>query len=182
MRTGYCPCDCLLVLPGIRAGLACWSWRLVRAMAAPAITSSRSVTAVRRPARCRLREPARGPAHHQLQRYLGTPVSVGGASQGLRRAPQKPLNSPTRYLVPTGISLLAEGRAGHQRLPGVQGSSSARLPAGRPVPDGGRRHVPGLAPRRVWQPDSLNGITLHQVPQIPGSGDFLPNFLPRNAK
>jgi hypothetical protein len=30
--------------------------------------------------------------------------------------------------------------------------------------------------------DSLNGIKLHQLPQIPGSGDFLPNFLPKNAK
>jgi hypothetical protein len=30
--------------------------------------------------------------------------------------------------------------------------------------------------------DSLNGITLHQLPRIPGRGDFLPNFLPRNAK
>jgi hypothetical protein len=27
-----------------------------------------------------------------------------------------------------------------------------------------------------------DGITLHQLPQIPGSGDFLPNFLPKNAK
>ena len=27
-----------------------------------------------------------------------------------------------------------------------------------------------------------NGITLRQLPQIPGSGDFLPNFLPKNAK
>jgi len=34
----------------------------------------------------------------------------------------------------------------------------------------------------VWQSDSLNGITLHQFPQIPGSGDFLPDFLPKNAK
>ena len=33
-----------------------------------------------------------------------------------------------------------------------------------------------------WQLDSLNGTTLHQFPQIPGSGDFLPNFLPTNAK
>jgi len=49
------------VLPGIRAGLACWSWRLVRAMAAQAIASSRSMTAVRRSARCRLQELARGP-------------------------------------------------------------------------------------------------------------------------
>jgi hypothetical protein len=31
----------------------------------------------------------------------------------------------------------------------------------------------------VWQSDSLNGITLHQLPQILGSDDFLPNFLPR---
>jgi hypothetical protein len=64
----------------------------------------------------------------------------------------------------------------------ARGSSSDRLPAGRPEPDGGRRHVPGLARRRVWQSDSLNGITLHQLPQIPGSGGFLPNFLPKNAK
>jgi hypothetical protein len=34
----------------------------------------------------------------------------------------------------------------------------------------------------VWQSDSLNGITLHQLPQIPGGGDFLPDFLPKNAK
>jgi len=34
----------------------------------------------------------------------------------------------------------------------------------------------------AWQLDSLNGTTLHQFPQIPGSGDFLPNFLPKNAK
>jgi hypothetical protein len=34
----------------------------------------------------------------------------------------------------------------------------------------------------VWQSDSLNGITLQQFPQIPGSSDFLPNFLPKNAK
>jgi hypothetical protein len=33
----------------------------------------------------------------------------------------------------------------------------------------------------VWQSDSLNGITLHQLPQIPGSGDFLPNFLPESV-
>ena len=26
----------------------------------------------------------------------------------------------------------------------------------------------------VWQSDSLNGITLHQLPQIPGGGDFYP--------
>lgn len=32
---------------------------------------------------------------------------------------------------------------------------------------------------RVWQWDSLDGITLHQIPQIPGSGDFLPNFYPK---
>jgi len=34
----------------------------------------------------------------------------------------------------------------------------------------------------VWRSDSLNGITLHQLPQIPGSGDFLPSFLPKSAK
>jgi hypothetical protein len=34
----------------------------------------------------------------------------------------------------------------------------------------------------VWQSDSLNGITPHQLPQIPGSGDFLPNFLPKKCK
>jgi hypothetical protein len=77
------------VLPGIRAGLACWSWRLVRAMAAQAIASSRSMTAVRRSARCRLQEPARGP-DTDPQRYLGTPCRVGPASQGLRRAPRTP--------------------------------------------------------------------------------------------
>ena len=39
------------------------------------------------------------------QRYLGTPCRVGRASQGLRRAPQKPRNSATRCLIPTGIPL-----------------------------------------------------------------------------
>jgi hypothetical protein len=34
----------------------------------------------------------------------------------------------------------------------------------------------------VWQSDSLNGITLHQLPQIPGSGDFLPNFPTQECK
>jgi hypothetical protein len=34
----------------------------------------------------------------------------------------------------------------------------------------------------MWQSDSLNGTTLHQLPQIPGSGDFLPDFLPKSAK
>ena len=77
------------VLPGIRAGLACWSWRLVRAMAAQAIASSRSMTPVRRSARCRLQELARGP-DTDPQRYLGTPCRVGPASQGLRRAPRTP--------------------------------------------------------------------------------------------
>ena len=36
----------LSVLLGILVGLACWSWRFVRAMAASAIASSRSITAV----------------------------------------------------------------------------------------------------------------------------------------
>jgi len=34
----------------------------------------------------------------------------------------------------------------------------------------------------VWRSDSLNGTTLHQLPQIPGSGDFLPKFLPKSTK
>ena len=33
----------------------------------------------------------------------------------------------------------------------------------------------------VWQSNSLNGITLRQLPQIPGGGDFLPNFLPKEV-
>ena len=41
---------------------------------------------------------------------------------------------------------------------------------------------------QVWRGEgarrsgSLNGTTLHQLPQLPGSSDFLPNFLPKNAK
>jgi hypothetical protein len=34
----------------------------------------------------------------------------------------------------------------------------------------------------AWQSDSLNGATLHQLPHIPGRDNFLPNFLPKNAK
>lgn len=32
------------------------------------------------------------------------------------------------------------------------------------------------------QQGSQNGTTLRQLPQIPGSGDFLPNFLPQSAE
>jgi|SRR5580658_10403796 uncharacterized DUF497 family protein len=34
---------------------------------------------------------------------------------------------------------------------------------------------------RVRPSGAQNGATPHQSPQIPGSGDFLPNFLPRQA-
>jgi hypothetical protein len=62
------------------SSLACWSWRLVRAMASPTIANSRSMTAVRRSARCRLQEPARGPGHRQPP---GCPLGV--ASRWLRQ-------------------------------------------------------------------------------------------------
>lgn len=73
--------------------------------------------------------------------------------------------------------------AGDQRLPGVPGKVAATdcLLDGRY-----RMAVGGICQvwrgEGVWQSDSLNGMTLHQLPQIPGSGDFLPNFPPKNAK
>jgi hypothetical protein len=132
------------VLPGIRAGLACWSWRLVRAMAAPAIASSRSMTAsgARRGVAFRSLHEARTLTP---QRYLSTPCRVGRASQGRRRTP----TTPRHGAGPTGIPLIS-GRSCRSSTPTwrARGSSGDRLPAGWPVPDGGRRHVPGLARRR----------------------------------
>jgi hypothetical protein len=74
----------------------------------------------------------------------------------------------------------------------VQGTSAYRrpgkvaaidyLPVGR-VAD--RMAADGICQvwrgERAWQSGSLNGISLHQLPQIPGRRDFLPNFLPKSV-
>ncbi len=45
-----------------------------------------------------------------------------------------------------------------------------------------RTHTPGRAePRGVRYQGSQNGTTLHQPPQIPARGDFLPKFLLKEA-
>jgi hypothetical protein len=36
--------------------------------------------------------------------------------------------------------------------------------------------------KEVWQSDSLNGITLHQLAQIPGGGDFYLIFYPKRQR
>jgi len=77
----------------------------------------------------------------------------------------------------------------HCRPGGHLGDTRAPKREEAPVRAGGPAGSSGVVPGRplggdyrVWQSDSLNGITLHQLPQIPGSGDFLPNFLPKNAR
>jgi len=93
----------LSVLLGILVGLACWSWRFVRAMAASAIASSRSITAVGARHGVGFRSLHEALDITSPQRYLGTLCRAGRASQGLRRTPQKPRNCATRCLIPTEI-------------------------------------------------------------------------------
>ena len=80
----------LSVLLGILVGLACWSWRFARAMTVSAIASSRSMTAIRRSARCRLRS-----LHTALDTTnpSGTWVPVSGRP-GESRASANPTETP----------------------------------------------------------------------------------------
>ena len=94
----------LSVLRGIRAGLASWSWRFARAIAAPAIAGSRSMTAVRRRRAAGFRSLHEALDTINPQWYLGTRPGRPDESRAsasptetpqLRDTPTDPHKNPT---------------------------------------------------------------------------------------
>jgi len=99
----------------------------VRAIAASAIASSRSMTAVRRSAHCQLQEPARGPGHHQPPAVPGHPVpgrpDKSRASASPTETPQLRDTAPDPHRNPTDET--AHSGTLVMRVKGTENSRSA---------------------------------------------------------